>query len=61
MGLGAPCRSHLRTKHPAVSRLVILCGFPVEKENPSSAVMSRIGRLVDRWSEHGDGRVLRWK
>eukprot|EP00969_Alexandrium_andersonii_P270539 11957950-Alexandrium_andersonii.AAC.1 len=23
--------------------------------------MSRIGRLIDRWSEHGDGRVLRWK
>eukprot|EP00969_Alexandrium_andersonii_P278394 12306312-Alexandrium_andersonii.AAC.1 len=59
--LDAPCLSQLRTKHPAVSRPVILCGFPVDKENRSSAVMSRVGRLVDRSSEHGDGRVLRWK
>eukprot|EP00969_Alexandrium_andersonii_P176616 7809371-Alexandrium_andersonii.AAC.1 len=37
LGLDAPCLSQLRTKHPAASRHVISRGFPVEKENPSSA------------------------
>eukprot|EP00969_Alexandrium_andersonii_P175698 7768641-Alexandrium_andersonii.AAC.1 len=37
MGLDPPCISQLQTKHPAVSALVILCGFPMEKDNPSSA------------------------
>eukprot|EP00969_Alexandrium_andersonii_P102142 4508586-Alexandrium_andersonii.AAC.1 len=62
LGLDAPCISQLSTKHPAVTRLVALRGFPLDKVNPNSAIMARIGRLVDRWSDDsGDGCILRWK
>eukprot|EP00969_Alexandrium_andersonii_P193832 8561927-Alexandrium_andersonii.AAC.1 len=42
------------------SRLIALRGYSIEKHSPNSAVLARITRLTQRWSDAtGDKVILR--